>query len=120
MTDDARTDGDALAGGTYRVVGVGSEEVTLLRVADPGGRRVNAGELAAVSRTAYASLEPAANPDEAGLATTWGLVAFGGALFVAARVGPLTAVTGLSETALSTAGVAVLVAGLVRVLRRRR
>jgi hypothetical protein len=118
--DHVRGDGDALAEGTYRVVGVDSEAVTLLRVADSAGRRVNSGELAAVSRAAYASLEPAGNPDEAGLLTTWGLVAFGVVLFAAAAVEPLTAATGLSETALSAAGAAVVVVGLVRALRTRR
>lgn len=120
LYDHVAGDGDALAAGTFRVVGVDGDEVVLLRVADADGRRVNAGEVASVPRGAFASLEPATNPDEERPLSTWGLLVLGGLAFAAGASPPVVAVTGLSAGAVSAAGVAVFVVGLVRVLRTRR
>lgn len=49
--------------GVYRVVGTDDESVTLLRVGDGDGRRVNTGELVTVSAAELDGFEPAANPD---------------------------------------------------------
>lgn len=118
--DHVAGDGDALSPGTFRVVGVDDGEVTLLRVTDARGRRVNAGELASVPRDAFASLESAANPDAERPLTTWGLLVLGGLVLAASASPPVVAATGLSADAVSAAGAAVLVVGLVRVLRARR
>jgi len=60
----AGTDIDAaLVPGVYRVVGLDERTVTLLRVGDADGRRVNVGEVGVVDRDALASFEPADNPD---------------------------------------------------------
>jgi hypothetical protein len=56
------TDGD-YEDGIYRVVGTGNEKITLLRVGDADGRRVNTGELIAVSRNELDGFEKAENPD---------------------------------------------------------
>ncbi|QLH76040.1 hypothetical protein HZS55_01390 [Halosimplex rubrum] len=53
----------ALSPGVYRVVGVGERTVTLLRVGDADGYRVNTGEVATVDRDALAAFAPADNPD---------------------------------------------------------
>jgi len=47
----------------YRVVGTTAERVTLLRVSDGDGRRVNSGDVVTVARDALSSFEPAPNPD---------------------------------------------------------
>jgi len=49
--------------GTYRVVGSGEGAVTLLRVADADGRRINTGELVTVGNDEFAGFDPAENPD---------------------------------------------------------
>lgn len=49
--------------GIYRVVGTSDESVTLLRVGEPDGRRVNTGEVVTVDTEEFASLESAENPD---------------------------------------------------------
>lgn len=49
--------------GTYRVVGTSEEAVTLLRVADADGRRVNTGEIVTVDSDELDGFEPAENPD---------------------------------------------------------
>lgn len=49
--------------GIYRVVGTDDEAVTLLRVGDADGRRVNTGEIVAVSDSELETFEPAENPD---------------------------------------------------------
>ncbi|GAB3683471.1 hypothetical protein GCM10028857_11080 [Salinarchaeum chitinilyticum] len=65
--DHVRSDGTAVSPGVYRVVGTG-DEVTLLRVADPDGRRRHTGELIHVSVAALdTDFEPTADPD-AGIA----------------------------------------------------
>lgn len=51
------------ADGIYRVVGT-DDGVTLLRVADAGGRRVNTGELLTADADAFEGFVPAANPDD--------------------------------------------------------
>ncbi|OLZ41641.1 hypothetical protein A6E15_11895 [Natrinema saccharevitans] len=64
MRDHVRpTDGD-YPGGIYRVVGTGDDTVTLLRVGDADGRRVNTGEVVTVDEDDLATFEPADNPDE--------------------------------------------------------
>ncbi len=50
--------------GVYRVVGVGGGRVTLLRVTDADGRRVNSGAVERVDRETLArAFESAENPD---------------------------------------------------------
>jgi len=49
--------------GIYRVVGTDEESVTLVRVGDVSGRRINSGDLLAVDRAALETFEPADNPD---------------------------------------------------------
>ena len=49
--------------GTYRVVGTGEEAITLLRVADVDGRRINTGEIITVSYDDFDEFDPAENPD---------------------------------------------------------
>lgn len=49
--------------GIYRVVGTDDEGVTLLRVGDPNGRRVNTGELIRVTHDEVDGFEEAENPD---------------------------------------------------------
>ncbi|MFC7141270.1 hypothetical protein ACFQMA_15700 [Halosimplex aquaticum] len=49
--------------GVYRVVGTDDEHVTLLRVGDADGRRVNTGEVLTVDRDALDGFEPTDNPD---------------------------------------------------------
>jgi hypothetical protein len=56
-------DGADLSEGVYRVVGVRADEVTLLRVGDPDGRRVNTGEVVTVDRATAERFDSAANPD---------------------------------------------------------
>ncbi|QLH80341.1 hypothetical protein [Halosimplex pelagicum] len=57
------TDPSPVEPGVYRVVGVGEGTVTLLRVGDADGYRVNTGEVATVDRDALAGFDPADNPD---------------------------------------------------------
>lgn len=49
--------------GVYRVVGNGDETVTLLRVANADGRRVNTGDVIAVNDAAFEAFVRADNPD---------------------------------------------------------
>lgn len=49
--------------GVYRVVGTDEETVTLLRVGDPDGRRVNTGELLRVTYDELDGFEGVENPD---------------------------------------------------------
>jgi hypothetical protein len=53
--------GDPLPAGTYRVVGT-SDGVTLLYVADDGGRRAHTGRLERVDRETLAELTPVEGP----------------------------------------------------------
>lgn len=58
------TDAADVPSGTYRVVGVDEEAVTLLRVTDPAGARQNTGHVERVEReTLDRVFEPAPNPD---------------------------------------------------------
>ena len=60
----AGTDIDAaLVPGVYRVVGLDERTVTLLRVGDADGYRVNTGEVTAVERDSLAAFDPADSPD---------------------------------------------------------
>ena len=61
--DHLRPTDDDPPDGTYRVVGTGDAGVTLLRVADADGRRVNSGELRAVGHDELDGFAPAENPD---------------------------------------------------------
>jgi len=91
------SDDAGLDPGVYRVVGTGEDDLTLLRVGDADGRRVNTGELATVDRVDLGEFEPADNPDgnrPAGETATgflgdlvWQLRAFVGGL----RANPLAA-----------------------------
>jgi len=49
--------------GVYRVVGADDETVTLLRVADADGRRVNSGEIVTIRTSELAECPNAENPD---------------------------------------------------------
>lgn len=49
----------------YRVVGTGTERVTLLRVSDGDGRRAHTGEVFTVPTDALDTFERAENPDDA-------------------------------------------------------
>ena len=49
--------------GIYRVVGISGEGITLLRVADADGRRVNTGEIITVSYDDLDGFDPTENPD---------------------------------------------------------
>jgi len=49
--------------GIYRVVGTTEEAVTVLRVGDADGRRVNTGEVYAVPIAEFTTFETAENPD---------------------------------------------------------
>ena len=49
--------------GTYRVVGTSGEGVTLLRVADTDGRRINTGEIVTASYDDFDGFDPTENPD---------------------------------------------------------
>jgi len=57
LTDVDRPDG------VYRVVGTDGETVTLLRVGDADGRRVNSGEIVTVRSSELAECPTAENPD---------------------------------------------------------
>lgn len=62
--------------GVYRVVGTSERGVTLLRVADIAGRRVNTGEIVTVSDDEFDGFDPTENPDgnrSLGTAVTSGL-----------------------------------------------
>ena len=61
--DHVRPTGVDYLDGTYRVVGTGEKAVTLLRVADADGRRINSGELVTVSYNDFDEFDPAENPD---------------------------------------------------------
>jgi len=52
-----------LPDGVYRVVGSSEERVSLLRVADADGRRINTGEVSTVSLDEFDGFTPAENPD---------------------------------------------------------
>ncbi|WP_415379127.1 hypothetical protein [Halosimplex sp. TS25] len=57
------TDDGPVDRGVYRVVGTDDERVTLLRVGDADGRRINTGDVLTVDRDALDAFEPADNPD---------------------------------------------------------
>lgn len=63
MYDHYRVRGADYTDGVYRVVGTDEDSVTLLRVGDPDGRRVNTGELLRVRRDELDGFEAAENPD---------------------------------------------------------
>lgn len=56
------TDTDSVDG-VYRVVGISEEGVTLLRVGDADGQRVNTGKIITVSYDDLNGFDPAENPD---------------------------------------------------------
>lgn len=61
--DHYRTTDDDYTDGIYRVVGIGDEDVMLLRVGEKEGRRINTGELITVTREELDGFERAENPD---------------------------------------------------------
>jgi hypothetical protein len=61
--DHLHPGGDDYEAGIYRVVGREEQSVTLLRVGDEEGRRVNTGRVVAVDRDRLDSFESAENPD---------------------------------------------------------
>ncbi|KTG11573.1 hypothetical protein AUR64_03490 [Haloprofundus marisrubri] len=50
--------------GTYRVVGISDESVTLLRITDADGKRVHTGQTVTVARDSLGDYEVVDNPDE--------------------------------------------------------
>lgn len=119
-----------LSAGVYRVVGTTEDDVTLLRVGDADGRRINTGEVHTVSAEAFDGFERAENPDgnrPLGETVTapllsgyWGLRAFLGQLVA----NPVPAVVALSligagvfgEGRLSAPALLLDISGLVGVL----
>ncbi|MFB6139881.1 MAG: hypothetical protein ABEJ26_05550 [Halosimplex sp.] len=107
-------DGATVSPGTYRVVGTDPETVTLLRVGDADGHRVNTGVVVAVDRDALAGFEPADNPDgnrpagekakKAAETLVWNLRAFVAGL----RARPLAAVAALALVVVGRQGHRVL------------
>jgi len=66
LGDDGEVDaarGDSLVPGVYRVVGTHESTVTLLRVGDGEGHRVNTGAVTSVDRESLAAFDAAENPD---------------------------------------------------------
>ena len=61
--DHYRTTDSDYPDGIYRVVGAGEGEVTLLRVGDADGRRINTGDVIAVGGEDLADFDRAENPD---------------------------------------------------------
>ena len=61
--DHYRTTDADYEDGVYRAVGTDDETVTLLRVGEPDGRRVNTGEVITVSRDELDGFESSENPD---------------------------------------------------------
>lgn len=67
VSDHYRPTNHAAPDGVYRVVGVDSERVTLLRVGDDAGRRVHTGTIESVARDDFgANYTDAKDPDETG------------------------------------------------------
>ncbi|MFB6188866.1 MAG: hypothetical protein ABEI57_03195 [Halapricum sp.] len=52
-----------MSDGVYRVVGTSEGSVTLLRVGDADGRRINTGDITTVDRETFRAFESAENPD---------------------------------------------------------
>ncbi|MFC6769633.1 hypothetical protein [Natrinema soli] len=63
VRDHVRPTDDDYPDGIYRVVGTNEGAVTLLRVGDADGRRVNTGEIVTVSDDDLEGFAPAENPD---------------------------------------------------------
>jgi len=63
IRDHVRPTGGDYPAGIYRVVGTSDDAVTLLRVGDADGRRVNTGEIVTVLEEELEAFEPASNPD---------------------------------------------------------
>ncbi|WP_226005891.1 hypothetical protein [Natrinema salinisoli] len=63
MRDHCRPIAGDYPDGIYRVVGTGEDTVTLFRVGDAEGRRVNTGEIVTVRDREFEAFEPAENPD---------------------------------------------------------
>ncbi|WP_459192949.1 hypothetical protein [Halosimplex sp. J119] len=103
-----------VASGVYRVVGTHESSVTLLRVGDADGRRVNTGDVTTVDRDDLDRFEPADNPDgnrSAGEAAAgflgdlrWQLQAFAGGL----RANPLAALAAFALVVVGHQGHRVL------------
>ncbi|EJN58364.1 hypothetical protein [Halogranum rubrum] len=124
--DHVRSEGSAVDAGTYRVVGVADDRVTLLRVADTSGKRVHGGRVVYVGLEEYARLEAASNPDEPSLARGLAVAAVGTALvFVGSMPEWFASVgvdvgTGLLADGLVFVGVLALIVGVRRLVRYRR
>ncbi|SFK59046.1 hypothetical protein SAMN04487950_0061 [Halogranum rubrum] len=124
--DHVRSEGTPVDAGTYRVVGVADDRVTLLRVADASGKRVHVGQVVYVSLEEYGRLEAASNPDEPSLARGLAVATVGAALvFVGSTPESLASLgidigTGLLADGLVFVGVLALVVGVRRLVRYRR
>lgn len=124
--DHVRSEGTPVDAGTYRVVGVADDCVTVLRVADAGGKRVHEGRVVYVTVDEYARLEAASNPDEPSMVGGLGLTALGaGLVFVGSTPETFSSIgvdigTGLFGDGLVFLGVLALVVGVRRLVRRRR
>lgn len=106
--DHVRASGQTIAEGTYRVVGAGEDGVTLLRVTDASGRRVNSGRVVSVSRKEYAALPAAENPDDEGALRRWAFVGLAALLFAVSFSPTAAALVGVSPSMLRTVVVALI------------
>lgn len=106
----------AIPDGTYRVVGV-TDGVTLLRVADTSGNRVHDGRVFTVSQAEYAVFPEAANPDGESVLRRWGLIGLAAGLFLVSLSPAATDATGVSQSTLRNAVIALVVADLILRLR---
>ncbi len=108
--DHFRVDeGAPLPAGVYRVVGLGDDRVTLLRVGDAAGRRVHTGHVERVPRADVETFERTDSPDPTGpRAALSGVV---GGLVLTARLAPSRAAARPLQTAAGVASLLVAYAG---------
>jgi hypothetical protein len=118
--DHVRSDGTTVDAGIYRVVGTPDDRITLLRVADEGGRRVHEGEVVSVDHDEYGSLEPAANPDRPSLLVSLALALGGGGLVLAEILADLLTMTAGAVGVDALADVLVVACALVFAVGVRR
>ncbi len=110
QTDEDR---DALPAGTYRVVGVSSNTVALLRVGSASGSRTHTGEVRHLPIERYRSLDPAENPD-VGSAIGTTLVIVGTTIMLAGVFTAAPQLVSVSTDVFVFFGVLVAAIGLVK------
>lgn len=115
--DHVRATDATVPDGTYRVVGVGADDVTLLFVGDAEGNRVHDGRTFTVSRDEYEDLPVAPNPDDDGLLRRWGLVALAGVLFAVSLSSAATETLGVSQSLLRSVVVFLIALDVIDRLR---